>query len=75
LLRHADDDRNFVKKAINWTLRQLGKRNLALNAQAIQTAQAMLTQTHKSAHWIANDALRELTNPTIQARLRSKAHE
>ena len=59
------DERNFVKKAVNWALRQIGKRNLALNQAAITLAQEIQTINAKSARWIANDALRELTNPKL----------
>lgn len=56
----ADDERNGVKKAVNWALRQIGKRNVRLNRAAIQTAERIRRQPHRAAHWIANDALREL---------------
>lgn len=60
LERHADDNRNFVKKAVNWALRQVGKRNATLRPIAIETARRIAEQPHKSARWIAADALREL---------------
>lgn len=56
----AYDDRNFVKKAVNWALRNIGKRNAALRAQAIAAALRIQQQGSKSARWIAADALREL---------------
>lgn len=56
----ADDDRNFVKKAVNWALRGIGKRNKALRAEAIAAALRIQQQGSKSARWIAADALREL---------------
>ena len=59
MIREANDERNFVKKAVNWALRQVGKRNNDLNAKAIETAQTILALDTKSARWIANDALRE----------------
>ena len=68
--REATDERNFVKKAVNWALRQIGKRNLTLNQVAIQTAQAIQQLDSKSARWIATDALRELTSEKVQQRLR-----
>ncbi len=68
----AHDDRNFVKKAVNWALRQIGKRNVALNAAAITTAQRIQEQTHRSARWIAADALRELTGEKLQLRIKGK---
>ncbi|WP_214072439.1 DNA alkylation repair protein [Mucilaginibacter sp. dw_454] len=58
--REAWDDRNFVKKAVNWALRQIGKRNDALKPLAIQCAERILLQNNKAAKWIAGDALREL---------------
>jgi 3-methyladenine DNA glycosylase AlkD len=56
----AGDDRNFVKKAVNWALRQIGKRNAALNKQAIAVAEGILAKGTQPAGWIARDALREL---------------
>ncbi|MFD0748715.1 DNA alkylation repair protein [Mucilaginibacter calamicampi] len=60
--REAWDERNFVKKAVNWALRQIGKRNNTLKPLAIATAERILQQNSKPAKWIANDALRELRN-------------
>jgi 3-methyladenine DNA glycosylase AlkD len=60
--REAWDNRNFVKKAINWALRQTGKRNENLKIAAIEAAKRILSQNHKSAKWIASNALAELTN-------------
>ena len=60
LERAATDARNFVKKAVNWTLRQLGKRNGACKLEAIACAQRILKLNTPSARWIARDALREL---------------
>jgi 3-methyladenine DNA glycosylase AlkD len=56
----SGDDRNFVKKAVNWALRNIGKRNAALRSKAIESAQRILQQGTRSARWIAADALREL---------------
>jgi len=67
--REATDERNFVKKAVNWALRQVGKRNKNLNKQAIKIAKEILKMEGKTAKWIAGDALRELTSSTIQGRL------
>ena len=69
----SDDDRNFVKKSVNWALRQIGKRNLKLNEAAIATARLIEENPSTSAHWIAKDALRELTNDATLERLRKKA--
>jgi len=65
----ATDDRNFVKKAVNWALRNIGKRNPVLNAAAIKTATELQQMDSKSARWIASDAIRELESDKIQARL------
>jgi len=67
--REATDDRNYVKKAVNWALRQIGKRNLNLNNKAINTAKEIQKIDSKSAKWIALDALRELTSEAVQKRL------
>jgi 3-methyladenine DNA glycosylase AlkD len=69
--REATDSRNFVKKAVNWALRQIGKRNLALNQAAIQTAQAIQNLDSKAARWVAADALRELAGEKVQQKLKS----
>ncbi len=67
--RESTDERNFVKKAVNWALRQLGKRNLNLNKMAIKTAKEIRQVDSKSARWIAADAIRELTSEAVQKRL------
>lgn len=67
--REAADPRNFVKKAVNWALRQIGKRNTALNRLAIETAQEIQAVDSPAARWIASDALRELTCEKVQQRL------
>ena len=66
----ATDERNEVKKAVNWALRQIGKRNLALHAAAIREAEALLDLDDRTARWIARDALRELRDPRTVARIR-----
>ena len=70
--REAWDERNFVRKAVNWALRQIGKRNEVLRIKAIECAERVLKQGTKSAKWIATDALRELNNPKIIARTANK---
>ncbi len=67
--RESTDNRNFVKKAVNWALRQVGKRNLGLNKMAIKAAGEIKQIESKSAGWIAADALRELTGEAVQKRL------
>ena len=67
------DPRNFVRKAVNWAIRGIGKRNLALNKAAVAFSEEILTIDDKTARWIARDALRELTGEKVQERLRKKA--
>jgi 3-methyladenine DNA glycosylase AlkD len=69
----SDDERNFVKKAVNWSLRQIGKRNLNLNELAIETAEKIKLRNTKAARWIAADALRELTDAKTIERLKKKS--
>jgi 3-methyladenine DNA glycosylase AlkD len=71
--REACDERNFVRKAVNWALRNIGKRNLRLNARAIRSAERIRRQDSRAARWIAADALRELRSAAVQARLQKKA--
>ncbi|MDD5738925.1 MAG: DNA alkylation repair protein [Candidatus Pacebacteria bacterium] len=68
--KYSTDERNFVRKAVNWALRQIGKRNLNLNKKAIVFAKEIQAIDNKTAKWIANDALRELNSQTIQRGLR-----
>ncbi len=67
------DERNMVKKAVNWALRQVGKRNAHLNEIAIQVAGEIKQMDSKSARWIASDAIRELQGEKIQARLKKSS--
>ena len=69
----ADDERNFVKKAVNWALRNIGKRNQALNDAAIACARRIQLQGSRAARWIAADALRELSSVAVQKRLQQKS--
>ena len=66
----ATDDRNFVKKAVNWALRNIGKRNPNLNKAVIKVAKEIQQIDSKIACWIASDAIRELESETVQRRLR-----
>jgi 3-methyladenine DNA glycosylase AlkD len=70
IIREAGDERNYVKKAVNWALRQIGKRNIKLNKKAIKTAKKIQKMDSKSARWIASDALRELEGEKVQKRLK-----
>ena len=63
--REAYDNRNFVKKAMNWALRQIGKRNAFLHQHAINTANNIVAQQNKNANWVALDALRELNSDAV----------
>ena len=67
--KHSDDERNFVKKAINWALRQIGKRHLVLNGLAIESAEVIKASGTKAGRWIAADALRELQGEAVRERL------
>ncbi len=67
--RGAADERPLVSKAVNWALRQIGKRNMELNARAIELAVALAETGGKSERWVANGALRELTGGKVQQRL------
>ncbi len=71
--RESGDERNFVRKAVNWALRNIGKRNLALNKKAIKVAEEIEKMDSKAARWIAKDALRELRSEKMQERLIKKA--
>jgi 3-methyladenine DNA glycosylase AlkD len=71
--REAWDGRNFVRKAVNWALRSIGKRNLRLNRAAIASAGRICRQGTPAARWIAGDALRELRSNAVQRRLRLRA--
>jgi len=68
--REATDGRNFVKKAVNWALRNIGKRNLNLNKAAIRLAKEIKQIDSKAARWIAADGIRELESEAVQKRLK-----
>lgn len=70
--QESTDQRNFVKKAVNWALRQIGKRNHLLNKRAIKVAEEIQQVDSKAAKWIASDAIRELRSKEVQERLRTK---
>jgi 3-methyladenine DNA glycosylase AlkD len=73
LIEHAAvDDRKTVRKAVNWALRQIGKRNPRLNRRAIEVAERIAQLDSKSARWIAADALKELTSPAVQEKVSTK---
>lgn len=66
---HADDERNFVKKAVNWALRSIGKRNAVLHTAAHETATRLAARKEPAPRWIGKDALRELNSASVIARL------
>jgi 3-methyladenine DNA glycosylase AlkD len=66
----ATDERNYVKKAVSWALRQIGKRSSGLNSHAVRTAERIERIDSPAARWVARDALRELRSDAVQARLR-----
>ncbi|MCR6499696.1 DNA alkylation repair protein [Shinella sp. CPCC 101442] len=67
---HAGDPRNFVKKAVNWALRNIGKRSHACHAPAVALAQKLSESSDRTARWIGKDAVRELTDEKILARIK-----
>ncbi len=69
--RECRDERNFVRKAVNWALRGIGKRNRALNAKAVAAAERIRKVDSKAARWIAADAIRELTSDKVRSRLKA----
>jgi 3-methyladenine DNA glycosylase AlkD len=71
--REAADDRNFVRKAVNWALRSIGKRSPMLNREAIVVANRLAASGESAARWVGKDALRELTSPAVQQRLARRA--
>jgi len=68
----AYDDRNYVKKAVNWALRSIGKRNIDLNKKAIELAVVLKEMNNSSARWIGSDAFRELSSKKVKERLEKK---
>jgi 3-methyladenine DNA glycosylase AlkD len=68
--RAANDERNFVKKAVNMALRAVGKRNQKLNSAAVSVARRLSDSDDQTARWVGRDALRELTGPSVKNRLK-----
>ena len=69
----SEDERNFVKKAVNWALRSIGKRNAGLNEAALKLAEKLAASENRTARWIGRDAIRDLSGPKTLARLAKKA--
>jgi 3-methyladenine DNA glycosylase AlkD len=72
IMREAADERNFVRKAVNWALRQIGKRNARLNKRALASAKEIAKRDSKAARWIAADAIRELESEAVRKKLLAK---
>jgi 3-methyladenine DNA glycosylase AlkD len=69
----ARDERNFVKKGVNWALRAIGRRNLALNAASLPVAKRLALSEEAACRWVGKDALRELASPKVRSRLARQA--
>ena len=72
IITASTDERNFVKKAVSWALRNIGKRNLELNQHALVIAHQIMQIDSNTAHWIANDVIRKLSSDKIQVRMSLK---
>ena len=72
VIRESHDDRNFARKAVNWALRQIGKRDLRCNGMAIDAAERILAKGDRAFQWVSTDALRELRGEALQQRLKSR---
>lgn len=70
--RAATDERNFVKKGVNWALRAIGRRNPALHAAAVKVARRLAASSQAAARWVGKDALRELTSPAVAKKLAAR---
>jgi 3-methyladenine DNA glycosylase AlkD len=73
--KESADERNFVKKSVNWALRNIGKRNFSLHARALKSAGKIQKRDSKAARWIANDAIRELSSDKTRKMLEKKNTE
>jgi 3-methyladenine DNA glycosylase AlkD len=69
----ATDERNFVKKAVNWALRSVGKRNVALHEAALALARRLAQSPNPAARWVGKDAIRDLNSPAVARRLSARA--
>lgn len=72
IIRESTDKRNFVRKAVNWALRQTGKRNLLLHSEALKVAETLINSENATAKWIGKDAFKELSDQKIIDRLKNK---
>jgi 3-methyladenine DNA glycosylase AlkD len=73
IARYSTDERNFVRKAVNWALRQIGKRSPSLHHPALALARELASSEDKTARWIGRDAVRELTDPAQISRIARRA--
>jgi len=71
LVAGAGDERNFVRKAVNWAVRQIGKRNRRLNQTCVALSRRIYRLGNPAARWIASDAIRELESPAVRSRLKN----
>jgi 3-methyladenine DNA glycosylase AlkD len=71
----ADDERNFVKKGVNWALRTIGKRSADLHASAVETARRLAASPNPARRWVGKDALRDLASPAVARRVAARARE
>lgn len=71
IAKYSSDERNFVKKAVNWALRQIGKRNRALRSHVLKLAEELSTLTDKTKAWIGKDAVKELSSKSLETRLKT----
>jgi 3-methyladenine DNA glycosylase AlkD len=67
--KYSGDERNFMRKSVNWALRQIGKRNLNLNKQALVLAHKLSNSKDKTERWIGKDAVKELESAAVKAKL------
>ena len=71
LMKGADDDRNYVKKAVSWAIRNIGKRNPKLNRAAVKLAKDIQRMDSKASRWVAADAIRELQRDVVRRRFKN----
>lgn len=70
--RAANDPRNFVKKGVSWALRSVGARNLELHQVCVTLADKLAASEDATERWVGKDALRDLTRPTVQKKLKAR---
>lgn len=75
IIEGSSDERPIVRKAVNWALRQIGKRSIGLNKKSVNVARKLMDSESGSARWVGSDALRELEGDAVRARLLKKGHD